>query len=121
MLIEILIIFILLSIIMFIISLSLVNESETIDLSILTIMLGVAFSAVVSYGFLKVEYFYSGFNVTSGNMEGHLYEAAGYNEPYPIIFLLVSFFFIALFVRAAFKTWKNSLEGAEIASLPKRR
>jgi hypothetical protein len=98
-----------------------VNDPETIDLSLITIMLGIIFSAIVAYGFITVDYFYSGFNVTSGNMEAHIYQASGYNEPYPVVFLFVSFFFVALFFKAAFNLWKKSLEGAEIPGLQKRR
>jgi hypothetical protein len=106
---------------MFIASLVFVNDMETIDLAIVTILTGIMFSVIVSFGFIKVEVFTSGFNVTSGNFESHVFEISGYNEPYPVLFLFISFFFIALFFKAGFGLWKKSLEGAETPSLPKRR
>lgn len=121
MIIDLLVLFIMLAIIMFIISLMLVNDYENLDMAIVTILLGIMFTVVVSFGFIKVEYFYSGFNVTSGNVESHVFEVSGYNEPYPILFLFLCFFFIALFFKVGFNLWKKSLEGAEIPSLPKRR
>ncbi len=119
MILELLIIFIIITILMLMFAMILIEEY--LDLAIIAVMVGIFFAVITSYGFINVEYYTSGFNVTSGNIENHVFQITGYNEPYPIVFLMIVFFFVALFFKIAFKIWKKSLEGAEIDSYKKRR
>jgi len=108
MIMDVLILFIIITIILFFVSVFTMEDNPI--LSIPFIMLGMVFSVLCTYGFWDVEYFYVGYNATTGNTSTHIYSTMDYGNPYGYIFMLMFFIFFVLFFRAGFNTWTDALQ-----------
>lgn len=108
MIIDILILFIIITIILFFVSVFLMEDNPLI--SIPFIMLGMIFSVLCTYGFWDVEYLYTGYNSTIGNTTIYTYSTMDYGDPYSYIFVLLFFIFVVLFIRAGMNLWKEALQ-----------
>lgn len=108
MLMDMLILFIILSIIFFILSVYLMEENP--KLSIPFIMLGMIFTILVAYGLWNVEVLYVGYDAATGIANTSLYSTASYGNPYSYVFVLVFFIYLILFFNAGFNMWKQALE-----------
>jgi hypothetical protein len=104
---DLLIIFIILSIIFFI--LSIFTMEDTPMLSIPFIMVGMIFAIICTYGLWDVEIIYTNFNATTGFTNTSIYSTGSYGDPYGYIFVLFFFIFCVLFVRAGFNMWQDAL------------
>jgi len=105
---DILILFIIITLIMFFISVFLVEDKPMIAFPF--IMIGMVFSILCTYGMWDVEYLYIGYNSTIGNTSSYVYSTTQYGDPYSYIFVLFFFIFMILFFRAGFVLWKEALE-----------
>jgi len=108
MLMDMLILFIILTIILFILSVYTMEDEPKLALAF--IMLGMVFSVLCAYGLWKVEYFYTGYNATVGNTSSYLYSTYNYGDPYSYVFVLVFFIYVILFFKTGFNLWKEALE-----------
>jgi len=104
---ELLILFIILTVVFFILSMYLMENNP--KLSIPFIMLGMIFTILVTYGLWNVEIFYVSTNAT-GVSNGTVYATEVYGDPYSYIFMLLFFVFVVLFFRAGFNMWREALE-----------
>jgi hypothetical protein len=105
---DILMLFIVLSILFFILSIYLMEENPF--LSIPFIMLGMIFTILVTYGMWNVEVLYVNYNASSGLTNTSIYTTMSYGDPYSYIFMLFFFMFMVLFFRAGFNMWKEALK-----------
>ena len=108
MLYDMLIVFILLTIIMLIISVFLVEDRPL--LSIPFVMIGMIFSILCTYGLYDVELSTSIFNVTTGLTTIETTHFMDWGDPYGYVFMLMFFIFFILFLRAGFNMWQLALE-----------
>ena len=108
MLFDMLILFIIITVIMFILTLYTLEENP--HLSIAFITLGLVFSILCTYGLWNVEYMYIGYNASNGTTEGVTYSTINYGDPYSYIFVLIFFIFGILLMKAAFNAWNQALE-----------
>lgn len=107
MLMDLLVLFIVLSILFFILSVYLVETSPMI--SIPFIMLGMIFTIITTYGLWDVEILYTNFNATTGMTTTGVHNIS-YGDPYSYIFVLFFFIFMVLFFRAGFNMWGMALK-----------
>jgi len=107
MLIDILILFIIVTIIIFFLTLFIIDDKPMIALPL--IMIGMIFSVLCTYGMWNVEYFYVGYNATEGNSSSYIFSTMNYGDPYSYIFLLFFFVFVILFFKAGWNMWKEAL------------
>lgn len=108
MLAEILMLFIILTIIMFIISMVIVDEYPII--SVPFIIVGMIFCILSAYGLWNIETQYVGYNATFGNTSFHTYSTASYGDPYSYVFFFFFFVFFLLFIRAGWRYLEESLK-----------
>jgi len=108
MLFDMLIIFIVVTIICLLLSLFLMEENPM--LSIPVIVIGMVFSVICTYGLWDVEFVYIGYNSTIGNTTSYIYSTSDYGNPYGYIFLLIFYIFMLFFLRAGWNLWKEALE-----------
>ena len=104
---DMLILFIVLTIIFFLISMFLLEDNPQISLPF--IMLGMIFSILVTYGLWEVEVLYVNYNASSGLTNTSIYSTTSYGDPYGYIFMLVFFIYVVLFFRAGWNMWKQAL------------
>lgn len=107
MLIDMLILFIIITIIVFFITLFIIDDKPIIALPL--IMIGMVFSVLCTYGMWNVEYFYVGYNATVGNSSSYTFSTMTYGDPYSYIFVLFFFVFVILFFKAGWNLWKEAL------------
>jgi hypothetical protein len=107
MLMDLLILFIVLSILFFILSVYLMETNPM--LSIPFIMLGMIFTILCTYGMWHVEVLYADYNATLGTTTTSVH-AMNYGEPYSYIFMFFFFIFMILFFRAGFNMWSVALQ-----------
>ena len=119
MIIDVLILFIIITIILFFVSVFLMEDNPLI--SIPFIMMGMIFSILCTYGFWDVEYLYTGYNATEGNSSIYTFSTMDYGDPYGYIFVLLFFIFVALFIRAGMNMWREALETQGEMNYTKRR
>jgi len=105
---DLLLIFIILSIIFLVISIFLM-ESENPSLAIVFIMMGIIFTILCAYGCWDVEFLYTGVNITTGGTDASIYSTDVYGDPYSYIFMLIFFVYIVLFFRTGFNMWNLAL------------
>ena len=103
-----LILFIVITIILFFVSVFLMEDNPMLSLPFIT--LGMIFSVLCTYGIWNVEYFYVGYNATVGNTSTYMYSTFDYGDPYGYIFMFMFFLFVVLFFRAGMNMWKQALE-----------
>jgi len=101
MLAEILALFIVITIVMFVISVMIVDEMP--QLSIPFIIVGMIFCILCSYGMWDVETQYIGYNATHGNTTFYTHSTMSYGDPYSYVFMFFFFIFVLLFFRAAWR------------------
>jgi len=104
---ELLIIFIILTILFFIISI--ITMEDNPKLSIPFIMMGMIMSILCSYGIWRVDFLYVDYNATFGNSSIIMYSSWDYGDPYSYIFIFIFFIFFIMFFRAGFNMWKEAL------------
>lgn len=105
---DVLLLFIILTVLFFILSVYLMENNPF--LSIPFIMLGMIFTILVTYGLWDVEVLYVGFNSSTGLSETNIYSTTGYGDPYSYIFVLWFLVFFILFFRAGFNMWRDALK-----------
>jgi len=105
---DILMLFIVLSILFFILSIYLMEEKPL--MSIPFILLGMIFTILVTYGMWDVEILYVSYNASSGLTNTSIYTTSSYGDPYSYIFVLFFFMFVVLFFHAGFNMWKEALD-----------
>ena len=105
---DVLILFIIITVILFFVSVFTMEDNPF--LSIPFIMVGMIFSILCTYGFWDVEYFYVGYNATTGNTTTNIYSTMDYGNPYGYIFMFLFFIFFVLFFRAGFNMWNDALK-----------
>ena len=103
MLVEILGLFIIISVILFILSLYTMEENPM--LAIPLIMVNMIFIVIITYGFFDVEWFYIALDGTPT-----IYSTTDYGEPYAYIFFMFFFIHIMLFVKTGYNLWKEALD-----------
>lgn len=108
MLIDILILFIIITLIVFFLTLFIIEDKPMIALPL--IMIGMIFSILCTYGMWNVEYFYVGYNATEGNSSSYIFSTMDYGDPYSYIFVLFFFVFIILFFKAGWNMWREALK-----------
>jgi hypothetical protein len=108
MLFDMLVLFILLTIIILVISVFLVEDRPL--LSIPFVMIGMIFSILCTYGFYDVEIYSNVFNSTSGLSSVEVTHFMEWGDPYAYVFMLLFFVFFILFIRAGFNMWQLALE-----------
>ena len=104
---DMLVVFAIVTIMCFILSLFLLEEYPMI--SVAFISLGMIFSVLCTYGFWDVEFFYTGYNSTTGNTSAYIYSTTVYGDPYSYIFFVIFFMFMVLFFKAGFNLWRDAL------------
>lgn len=104
---DLLIIFILLSVIFFILSMYTIEDKPL--LSIPFIMLGMIFTILCTYGLWDVEIIYTNYNASTGFTNASIYATDVYGDPYSYIFVLFFFIFLALFFLAGFNSWRDAV------------
>jgi len=113
MLIEVLILFIIITVLMLILSIYTV-ESDKPEMSVPFIMVGMIFSILCAYGFANVEFFYIHYeNVTNNSTEyiPAIFSTTQYAKVYPYIFVLIVFIFAILLFRAGYNLVMRSARG----------
>lgn len=105
---DLLVLFIILSIIFFILSIYLMEDNPM--MSIPFIMLGMIFTILVTYGLWEVDILYVNYNASSGLTNTSIYSTTSYGDPYSYIFVLFFFIFMVLFFRAGFNMWRQALQ-----------
>ena len=108
MLIDILILFIIITLIVFFLTLFIIEDKPMIALPL--VMIGMIFSILCTYGMWNVEYFYVGYNATEGNSSSYIFSTMDYGDPYSYIFVLFFFVFIILFFKAGWNMWREALK-----------
>lgn len=108
MIMDMLVLFIVITLILFFVSVFLMEDYPMISLPF--IMLGMIFSILVTYGLWDVEYFYVGYNASVGNTSTYTFSTMSYGDPYSYIFVLLFFIFVVLFVRAGMNMWRDALK-----------
>jgi hypothetical protein len=108
MMMEMLIIFIVITIILLILSVFVMDDNPI--LSIPFIFAGMVFTILCSYGFFDVGTFYMGQNLTTGNLEPLVYSDPSYGEMYPWVFFFIFILYIILFIRVGFNLIQEAKE-----------
>lgn len=100
MLLEMLIIFIVIAVILFVISVLFMDDSPMIAVPI--IFAGMIFTILCSYGFFDIGTVYIGQNLTTGAIEPMVYSNESYGVGYPWVFFFMFILFAVLFIRVGF-------------------
>ena len=108
MLFDMLILFILLTVIVLVITVFLVEDRPL--LSIPFVMVGMIFSILCTYGMYYVEIVSNVFNSTTGVTSVEVTGFYDWGIPYSYVFVLFFFVFFVLFIRAGFNMWHLGLE-----------
>jgi len=108
MLFDMLVLFILITVIMLIISVFLMEDNPF--LSIPFIMVGMIFSILCTYGMYDVEVYSNIYNSTSGNTTVEVTSFMDWGDPYAYVFMLLFFVFFIVFIRAGFNMWRLALD-----------
>lgn len=107
MLAEILIIFIIATIIFFILSVYMIEDSPWLSLGFVS--MGLVFSTLSVWGMWAVDFTYTSYNNTFGNTSFEI-ETVNYGDPYSFVFIFVFGAFIILLIKAGFNCVKKSKE-----------
>jgi len=108
MLVDMLMVFIIVSILLFVFSVFLMDEQPI--LTIPFVFAGMIFTVISTYGFFNVETFYVGQNVTTGNFEAFNYVDTSYATVYPWVFFFLFILYVFIFIRVGFNLWKEAME-----------
>lgn len=107
MLAEFVIIFIIATIVFFIISIFLIDEYPWLSLA--SISMGLVFSTLAVWGMWAVDFVYTSYNSTHGNTSFEV-ETVNYGDPYSFVFVFVFGAFIILLLKAGFNVVKKAKE-----------
>lgn len=105
---DILMLFIVLSILFFILSIYLLEDKPFVAIPF--IMLGMIFTILCAYGLWDVEVLYVNYNASSGLTNTSIYSTIEYGDPYSYIFVLFFFIFMVLFFKSGFNMWRDALK-----------
>lgn len=105
---DILVLFIILTILFFILSVYLMETNAVLSIPFIT--MGMIFTIIVTYGLWNVEVLYVNYNATTGFSDTAIYSTTSYGDPYSYIFMLVFFIYCACFFRAGFNMWQDALK-----------
>lgn len=94
--------FIVVTVIFFLISFYMMEEYP--KMSIPFIMLGMIFSILCTYGFFRID-----FPTLLSDDTFVIQETNQYGEPYGYVFMLIFFIFLAFMFRAGFNAWQDAL------------
>ena len=106
MLIDMLIVLIIISIILFIFCVYTMDENPMLAFPL--IMVNMIFIVIVAYGFWDVEWFYTGYNVTTGAIEPMLHSTYVYGTPYSYVFFVFFLIHCLLFAKTGFNMWQEA-------------
>lgn len=106
MLMDMLILFAVITIILFILSVFTVDENPA--LAIPFIIMGMIFCILCAYGSVNIETLYIGYNATYGNSTAQLHSTLKHGEPYGYMFMTFFFIYTLLFFKAAVNVLKES-------------
>jgi len=82
-------------------------------LALVIIVVGMVFSILVTYSIWNVEFFYTDYNSTWGNVSAQIYTTTEYGNPYSYVFFLIFWIYFALFIKTGFNIWRDVLEEQE--------
>jgi hypothetical protein len=108
MLIDMLIIFIVITIILLILSIFVMEDMPI--LAIPMIFAGMVFTILCSFGFFDVGTFYMGQNATTGILEPMIYSDESYGVGYPWVFFFIFLLYTILFIKVGFNLWMEAKE-----------
>ena len=108
MLFEMLVIFVIITLVCLILTIFLVEDYP--KLSIPFIMFGMIFSVLCTYGWWKVDFFYTNYNASLGNTTPVIYSTTEYGTPYSYVFVIIFFIFMALLFLAAYNCLMEALK-----------
>ena len=74
---------------------------------------GMVFSVVATYGMLRIDWFYIGYNNTFGNTSVEIHSTFDYGTPWAYVFVLMFFIHLVLFVYCGFRKWQLVLDKKE--------
>lgn len=104
-----LMLFIVISFILFVLSVFMVDSEPF--LAIPFIIAGIIFCGLCIFGFFQVDTVTMGVNVTSGDYEAMLFSIKDQYEPYVWVYMLFVFLHCILFVKAAVNVLRDSVKG----------
>ena len=107
MFIDLLIIFIALTVVFLVLSIFLM-EGDNPLMATPFIVLGWIFSVICTYGVWNIEYAYTAVNTTTGGTDFLIYSTDTYGDPYSYIFYFIFFMFVIIFMRVAFNQVKKA-------------
>jgi hypothetical protein len=117
---DLLFLFIVLSILFFILSIIFLEDKPSIAIPF--IMLGMIFVILCTYGMWDVEMIYVNYNASSGLTNTSIYSTTEYGDPYSYVFVLFFFIYMVLFFRCGFNMWRDALNTqGEMEYTKKRR
>jgi len=108
MLFDLLILFIVLTIIFLLLSIFTMEEYPMYCIPL--VMCGMIFSIICTYGLWNIESPYTAYNSTWGNTSTELYANTSYGDPYGYIFMFLFFLFVMVFFRVGWNLWREALE-----------
>lgn len=116
---DLLVLFIILTIIFLFISFFTMEDYPMISLPF--VMIGMIFSILCTYGMWNIETLYIGYNASFGNTSAEIYSNTGYGDPYGYIFMFLFFVYILVFFRIGWNLWTEALETEGQMDYKKRR
>jgi len=105
---DLLILFIILTILFLFISFFTMEDFPMISLPFC--MIGMIFSILCTYGMWNIETLYIGYNASFGNTSAEIYSNQSYGDPYGYIFMFLFFVYILVFFRIGWNLWTEALE-----------
>jgi len=105
---DLLILFIVLSVLFFILSVYLMEDNPQLAIPFIT--LGMIFTILCAYGMWDVDVLYVNYNATTGVTNTSIYSTMDYGDPYSYIFVLFFFIFMVLFFKTGFNMWREALK-----------
>lgn len=105
---DLLVIFIILTIIFMLLSIFTMEDYPMISLPL--VMCGMIFSILCTYGMWNIETVYTGYNATWGNTSSDIYANTSYGDPYGYIFIFLFFLFVMIFFRIGWNLWTEALK-----------
>ena len=100
MLLEMLIVFIIITVILFILSVIFMDDAPMVAVPIL--FTGMVFTILCAFGFFEVDTVYLGQNLSTGAIEPMIYSNEAYNTAYPWVFFFLFILFAIVFLRIGF-------------------
>ena len=105
---EMLILFIVVVIICFFLTVFTMEDQPVMAIPI--ILVGMIFSVLVTYGLWDVEWFYVGYNGTLNTSVPGVYDTTSYGDPFSYVFFIIFWIFVFLFLKTAVNVWKEAMQ-----------